>query len=93
MASKSPKKTPAKKTTTPAKKKVAPAPSVTVETPDTDSAKITLLAESNPKREGSAAHGRFALYKSGMTVSEYLAAGGTRSDLRWDAARNFVRID
>ena len=58
-----------------------------------DIAKITLLVETNPKREGSAAHGRFGLYKTGMTVAAFLAAGGTRSDLRWDSARNFVRIE
>jgi len=90
MASKTtPKKTTAK-TKAPAKK-AAPAPATTGES--SEGAKITLLVDSNPKREGSAAHGRFEKYKTGMTVAAFLAAGGTRSDLRWDSERNYVRID
>jgi hypothetical protein len=58
-----------------------------------DGMKITEVV-ANPKREGTSAHARFSLYKAGMTVGEYLKAGGTRSDLAWDtdARRNFVKI-
>ena len=59
-----------------------------------DTAIITVLSTENPKQKGSAAHGRFELYRSGMTVAEFLSAGGTRADLSWDshAKRNFISI-
>jgi hypothetical protein len=56
-----------------------------------DDAKITKV-EANPKREGTKAHARFALYKKGMTVREALEAGVTRQDLRWDTERKLVVI-
>lgn len=56
-----------------------------------DHLKITAVI-ANPKREGSAAHARFALYKEGMTVGEFLKAGGTRADLAWDSKREHIKI-
>lgn len=53
---------------------------------------IKLLVKENPKRKGSASHKRFALYRNGMTVEKFLATGGTRSDLRWDTAHNFITV-
>jgi hypothetical protein len=44
---------------------------------------ITVLAPENPK-QGTAAP-RFALYRTGMTVSEYMALGGLRTDVNWDS--------
>ena len=55
-------------------------------------AKIKLLVDENPKREGSAAHGRFANYKDGMTVADALAAGLRTSDLKYDTAHEFIKI-
>lgn len=55
-----------------------------------DDMKITILVEGNPKRAGAAA--RFALYKKGMTVAEYLAAGGTMADIRWDVKQEFISV-
>jgi hypothetical protein len=46
----------------------------------------------NPKKNGSAARVRFDLYKNGMTVGQFLAAGGTRADLAWDSQRSFISI-
>jgi hypothetical protein len=61
----------------------------------TDAAVIKVLV-SNPKREGSKAHARFALYRTGMTVAEYRAAVGdatnARADLAWDQKHGFIRI-
>lgn len=57
-----------------------------------DDATIVVLVTKNPKREGTACHGRFALYVPGMTVADYLVAGGTRADLRWDESQGFIRI-
>jgi hypothetical protein len=37
---------------------------------------IRLLATENPKREGTAAHARFAALRDGMTVADYCAAAG-----------------
>jgi hypothetical protein len=53
---------------------------------------ITVLVKENPKKSGSAAHGRFGKYKSGCTVAAALKAGVTREDLRWDTAKNFIAI-
>lgn len=55
--------------------------------------KISLLSDKNPKREGSKAHGRFALYKDGQTVAEFVKAGGTFGDLAWDSSRGFIAIE
>lgn len=44
----------------------------------------------NPKKPGSKAHARFALYSDGMTVGAFLAAGGTREDLRWDSKHGHI---
>jgi hypothetical protein len=81
------KKAPAKK----AAPKTEKAPAVRAATyPET--AKITVLVKENPKREGSAAYGRFALYGKNRTVGAFLAAGGARIDLSYDAARGYVAI-
>ena len=31
-------------------------------------------------------------YKPGMTVAEFLKAGGWRADLRWDAKQGFIAV-
>lgn len=54
--------------------------------------KIRILAASNPKKPGSNAWHRFNLYKDGMTVNDFLRAGGTRSDLHYDVDHNFIDI-
>jgi len=55
-------------------------------------AKITVLAEKNPKREGGEAHKRFELYRNGMTVAKALEAGVLRMDLSWDTRHSFISI-
>ena len=56
------------------------------------SATIGLLIDKNPKREGSKSFIRFDAYKDGMTVGDFITAGGTYGDLAWDSARGFVAI-
>jgi hypothetical protein len=53
---------------------------------------IKLLATENPKRDASEAAKRFALYRDGMTVGEYLEAGGTTADVRWDEKNKFIEL-
>lgn len=48
--------------------------------------------EHNPKKPGSATHGRFALYRDGMTISEAVAAGITSADLDYDAKKGFIVV-
>ena len=36
--------------------------------------RITVLATTNPKRPSGASHARFALYRTGMTMAEYVEA-------------------
>lgn len=59
----------------------------------TDTRVIRILAETNPKRPGTSAHERFAKYRDGMTVAQFIAAGGTRGDISWDTERSFIRLD
>lgn len=61
-------------------------PKVTI----TEDATIRLLVLKNPKRPTAAAYARFELYREGQTVAEFLAAGGTKADLSWDRAHNFI---
>jgi len=56
-----------------------------------DDAVITLLVK-NPKREGSAAYDRYNFYRDGMTVVQFLEAGGSRADLSWDSQRKYIEI-
>jgi len=53
---------------------------------------ITLLVDENPKKPGSKAAARWELYLEGMTVKEALAAGITRSDLRFNADNEFIAL-
>lgn len=61
-----------------------------------DTARITVLVAKNPKREGSAAHVRFAKHRTGASVADYVAAVGDRrkalQDLGWDVAHGFIKV-
>src|SRR5262249_7580777 len=46
----------------------------------------------NPKKPGTASHARYAAYEGAATVGAFLAAGGTRADLRWDAEHGYVEL-
>lgn len=97
-----PKKPAAKK---PTKAKAAPQ---TAATRYADDMVIMVLAEANPKKAGSMAAGRFALYTSGMTVAEYRDAVvkhdealglsrkqgmlDSRNDLAFDSERAYIAV-
>jgi hypothetical protein len=55
-------------------------------------AQIGILAKENPKREGTLAHERFALYEHGMTVAEYIAAGGRAGDIAYDVEAGYIEL-
>jgi len=57
-----------------------------------DGAKITILAETNPKRKGSEAAKRFDYYKNGMLVTTALEKGVTAADLKYDTANKYISI-
>lgn len=57
---------------------------------DLSTQKITLLTKENPKRGGAAT--RFSLYKSGMTVADYVAAGGKVQDVAWDSKKGYIKV-
>lgn len=46
----------------------------------------------NPKRPGTAAHARYALYVEGMSVDQAIASGIKRADIAWDKARDFITL-
>ena len=54
---------------------------------------IRLKTDKNPKREGSAAHKRFALYVDGQTVDDFLKAGGTMGDINFDQSKGFIELE
>ena len=56
-------------------------------------ARIQICVPKNPKREGSAGYKRFALYKSGMRIRDFLQAGGKTIDLDWDRERGFIATE
>ena len=70
---------------TPAKPAAAPATG--------DARKLTNWQQPNPKKAGSASAARYDAYAGSSTVAEFLAAGGTVADLRWDEAHNFVKVE
>lgn len=60
---------------------------------------IHLIAESNPKLPGSKCVRRFALYRDGMSVGDYVAAckrapnpQDALKDITWDWARGFIEV-
>ena len=53
---------------------------------------ITILAGYNPKRLGSAARRRFDRYRTGMTVREFLEAGGLLGDIHYDIGHGFIAV-
>ena len=53
---------------------------------------ITKLVDKNPKREGSAAFDRFALYRNGMKVKTFLEKGGSGADLTYDSAHEYISV-
>lgn len=55
-------------------------------------AKIKLLVDNNPKRPGTQANAVFSLYTRGLTVGEFIAAGGSYDALRWDVKKKFVAV-
>lgn len=63
----------------------------------TEEAKLKVLAETNPKREGSASFDRFECYftldKKKATVADALAAGLTMGDIRYDFIHGSIEVD
>lgn len=58
-----------------------------------DEAKITILVDKNPQREGSAGAGYFEKYKNGQTVKEALEAGVTRSHMNWAVDHGWIKAE
>ena len=55
-------------------------------------ATIIVLAQENPKQPGSRARNRFDLYKTGMTVQEFLDSGGLTADIYYDISRAYIAV-
>lgn len=53
---------------------------------------ITVIVSDNPKRKNTLAFDRYALYRTGMTVAEYVAAGGRTGDVLYDAAEGYIEL-
>lgn len=57
-----------------------------------DPRKISWVGD-NPKKAGSSAHARFALYTVGDTIDQFIAKGGTMGDVKWDHERGFIKLE
>ncbi len=61
-----------------------------------DTAIITVVAETNPKREGTASFDRFKGYRGKCTVADYISRTGDRTialrDIAHDAAKGFIKV-
>lgn len=53
---------------------------------------IKLLVIDNPKRKGTLAYDRYALYKDGMTIAEYVEAGGRSGDIKHDVKFEYIQL-
>lgn len=82
------KKTAAK----PAAKPIAKAPAATKRAGEFEKQVITLVMKDNPKRVKSEAHKRYELYRKAKTVGDFLQAGGTALDIRYDKAAGYIRL-
>lgn len=57
-----------------------------------DPRKIVEVAP-NPKKSGSKSHARYEFYRVGMTIDEFIAAGGTTADIRHDTAAGYIKME
>ena len=57
-----------------------------------DGAKIEVLIEGNPRREGTKAHKMFALFRNGMLVKTYFENKGSAGALKKSIAKKWVKI-
>jgi hypothetical protein len=57
-----------------------------------DSQRIFRVEKKNPRKEGSHGWNSWNVIKDGMTVADYLAAGGRRSDLAWDIDHGWTEL-
>lgn len=55
-----------------------------------DDPRILSVVKPNPKKPSSAAHGRYALYAVGMSIAEFIKAGGTKADVQYDMSKGFI---
>lgn len=59
-------------------------------------AALTVLAESNPKREGSQSYERFEAYftlEDDATVADAIEAGLTMGDIRYDVIHGSIKVE
>lgn len=54
--------------------------------------RVVLTVVPNPKKAGSASAARYDLYRVGMTVDQFVAAGGTTADVKWDTEKGFITL-
>jgi hypothetical protein len=57
-----------------------------------DLQRIYLLRKDNPRKEGTHGWSSWEKVKNGMTVADYLSAGGRRNDLQWDIEHGWAEL-
>lgn len=54
---------------------------------------IEFISKENPRKPGTSGHRSRELAKEGMTVAEFVAAGGVRRDLEWDVEKGWTKLN
>lgn len=54
---------------------------------------ITLITTENPRKAGTEAHKLFALYTTGMTVGDYIKAGGSLGRIKTDLEKGRIKVE
>lgn len=57
-----------------------------------DARRVRVLAPDNPRHPSTGAYYRFAIFRSGMTVQQFLTRGGTRRDVRAAVRRGWIEL-
>jgi hypothetical protein len=53
---------------------------------------IKKLTEVNPRREGTKGFKSWELLKEGMTITDFILAGGRMADLLWDVKKKHLEL-
>lgn len=68
------------------------APLVFMDEESPDERRISIVAARNPRLPRTGAHYRFALFREGMTVQQFLVRGGTRRDVRLAKRHGWIEL-
>lgn len=63
-----------------------------VAAPAADDPRIVATVKDNPKKPSSKSFVRYALYTPGISVKDFIAAGGLKADVKYDMEHGFITL-